>query len=98
MVDGEGKPIHKQDETDKKGITHFGLELRLLCCIDLVDSTILLLVVWLMGPVNFDIPRTTKQQQNYKRMVILNIVNVNILTKCTKHPVMASPMSTQIMM
>ena len=31
----------------------------------LVDSTILLLAVWLMGTVDLDIPRTTKQQQKY---------------------------------
>ena len=94
MVDGEGKPIHKWDENDKE----LGLQLHLSCCMDPVDSTILLLAVWLMCTVNLDIPRTTKQQHKYWRMVILSITNVMILTKCTKHSVMASPMTTQIVM
>ena len=64
---------------------------------DPVDSTILLLAVWLTRIVDLNIPRTTKQQQKYQRMDILNIANVKILTKSTRHSVMASPMSTQIM-
>ena len=71
---------------------------KILLCIDLVDSTILLLAVWMMGIVNLDITRTTKQQQKYQNMIILNIADVMILTMCTKYSVMANLMSLQITM
>ena len=50
-----------------------------------------------MDIVDLDIPRTTKQQQKYQRMIILSIANVKILTKCTKHSVVTSPMTTEIL-
>ena len=98
MVDGEGKPIHKQDENDEKvinplwtAVTSFllhgpcGQYNPSLGC--MVDSI-----------VDLDIPRTTKQQQKYQKVVILNIANLKTLTKCTKHSVMTNSMSIQIMM
>ena len=46
---------------------------------DLVDSTPLLLAIWLMGIVDLDIPRTTEQQQKYKKIVI--VIAMKILRK-----------------
>ena len=65
---------------------------------DLVDSTILHWAVWLMGTVDLEIPRTTKLQQKYQEMVILNIADMKILTKFTKHSIMKTSMSIQTMM
>ena len=65
---------------------------------DLVDSTILLLAVWLMGIAGLDIPKTTKQQQKYQKMVISNMTDVKILTECRNYSVMANLTCLQIMM
>ena len=52
---------------------------------DLVDSTILLLAVFLMGIVNLDIPRTTVQQQKYQKMAILKHEDPDKVYKVFSH-------------